>query len=148
MMPAIVGTTGTGTVHRGNFSWATVPQITGSSGITTSVSVNASGGRTEIAVQERLGVVAGGVFGGLVGGFGLGTGLGVGLGVGIGALGSAVFSALFPLGIIGAAYLGARAIYKAVVRGRKREMKRIIDRVMEFFENEPSAEDGRKEYIE
>lgn len=94
------------------------------------VVVSARDGETEIRIEERLHRFAGGLFGGGVGGFGTGVGLGVGLRVGLEVLGSALFATVFPLAVIGMAYIGAREIYRAVVRRRRRVIGELLDRLV------------------
>jgi hypothetical protein len=58
------------------------------------------------------------------------VGLGVGLGVGLEVLGSALFATLFPMGVVGLSYIGARQIYRAVTKGRRRAMERLFEHVL------------------
>jgi hypothetical protein len=83
-------------------------------------------GKTMIRIDERLGQLAGALFGGIIGGGGGGSG-GIAM-----AIGTAVFHSLaVSLGIwggtIGGAYLLARTIYGAQARGRRKELRALIE---------------------
>jgi len=92
------------------------------------VVVSARDGETHVRIEERLHQTAAGLFGGIIGGVGGGLGLGAGLPMGI-AAGSALLTALFPLGIIGLSYMGAKEIYRAVVKRRRTAVSELMDRV-------------------
>jgi len=98
------------------------------------VTVTSSDGRTRIRIEERLSTLAGNLFGRMVGGGGGGIGLGVGLGVGAG-LQSAAFAILWPVSIIGGAYLLARSIYTSTARKRQRVLRDLLDRLTERIED-------------
>jgi hypothetical protein len=104
------------------------------------VVVSARRGETHIRVEERLHQFASGLFGGIIGGVGGGVGLGVGLPIGLEALGSALFATAFPLGIIGLSYLGARQIYRQVIKRRRAKLAELLDSVTEAVRR--SIEDG------
>jgi len=96
---------------------------------TIQVVVNARGGETRIRIEERLNQFAGGLFGGTLGGIGGGVGMGLGLPLGIEVFGSALFAVAFPIGILGLTYIGAREIYRTVVKSRRRKMAVLLDAV-------------------
>jgi hypothetical protein len=90
------------------------------------VTVTPRAGRTVIRIEERFGGLAGGLFGGIVGGAGGGGGgavIGV-IGGAFGALGPAL--AVASLIVLGS-FLLARAIFRAVVRRRLRQLHRLLD---------------------
>ncbi len=93
------------------------------------VVVSSRDGETHIRVEERLHQLAGGLFGGITAGVGAGVGVGVGLPVGIVTLGSALFAVAFPLGIATISFIGARAIYRAVVAHRRKILGDLLERV-------------------
>lgn len=95
----------------------------------TQVSIVCRDDRTRILIEERMGGLAGGLFGGIVGGVGGGLGLGVGLGVGIDVLNSVLFSVAFPAGVIGSAYMLARAIFGSIARRRRRRLRELLDQL-------------------
>lgn len=95
------------------------------------VVVSARRGETYVRVEERLHQFASGLFAGTIAGVGGGVGLGVGLPIGLEVLGSAFFAAAFPLGIIGLSYLGAREIYRQVVKRRRAKLAELLDRITE-----------------
>lgn len=90
--------------------------------------VSARDGETHIRIEERLHQFAGGLFGGILGGVGGGIGLGAGLPMGM-ALGSVLLAVLFPVGVLGLSYLGSKEIYRAVVKGRRKVVSQLMDRV-------------------
>ncbi|MDX1673309.1 MAG: hypothetical protein R3314_00800 [Longimicrobiales bacterium] len=97
------------------------------------VMVSSRDGETRVRVEEGYGVLVGGLFGGGVGGLGGGLGFGVGMGVGA-AIGSPLMMVAFPVGAIGLAYLGSRAVYSGVVRRRRRALDRLLDDVVAVLE--------------
>jgi hypothetical protein len=102
---------------------------------TLQVVVSSRDGRTRIRIEERLSQLAWAMFGGMIGGGGGGIGLGVGLGVGLGALQSALFAIIWPVGIIGGAYLLGRKVYRSTVRRRQRVLRELLDRLTEHVES-------------
>ncbi|MEQ9399029.1 MAG: hypothetical protein RJQ04_07640, partial [Longimicrobiales bacterium] len=90
------------------------------------VTVTSKDGRTSIRAEEHLRQLAAGVFGGGMGGFGTGIGLGVGLPIGIEVLGSVAFTVAFPVGVLGLSFLGARAVYRHVVGGRRKALADLM----------------------
>ena len=97
---------------------------------TIQVVVSARGGETRIRVEERLNQFAGGLFGGTLGGIGGGIGMGFGIGFGLEVLGSALFAVAFPIGVLGLTFMGAREIYRTVVKSRRRKMAALLDAVV------------------
>lgn len=89
------------------------------------VVVASLGGATRIRIEERYGALAGTVFGSGVGGVGAGVGFGVGMGVGV-AIGSALMMIAFPLALLGGTYLGSRALFGGIVRGRRAELEGLL----------------------
>jgi hypothetical protein len=98
---------------------------------TLQVTVSARDGSTRIRVEERLQKLAGGLFGGGLGGFGGGLGFGVGLPVGLEVLGSVAAAVAFPVGMIGLTWLGARAVFRRVVRKRRTVLASLMDSVVQ-----------------
>lgn len=93
---------------------------------TLQVTVTSKDGRTAIRVEEHLRQLAAGVFGGGMGGFGTGLGIGVGLPVGLEVLGSLAFTVAFPVGVLGLSFLGARAVYRHMVNGRRKVLEDLV----------------------
>lgn len=85
-------------------------------------------GETHIQLKESLGQTAGLVHSCALGGVGAGVGLGAGLPLAV-AFGSVLLGALFPLGVTGLSYIGARRIYRALVGKRRKAIDEIIARV-------------------
>lgn len=106
------------------------------------VSVAPRNGETVVEVEGRNGMLAGGIFGGLVGGVGIGAGLGVGFGVGIGALGSPLFAAAVPIAFVGASYVLARALFRAITRSRRRRLATITEQIRQVIDESRSTENG------
>jgi hypothetical protein len=98
---------------------------------TLQVTVTARDGATRIRVEERLQKLAGGIFGGGLGGFGGGLGFGVGLPVGLEVLGSVAAAVAFPVGVIGLTWLGARAVFRRVVRTRRKAVAALMEGVVQ-----------------
>lgn len=98
---------------------------------TVQLTVTSRDGTTQIKLEENLIQTAGGLFGGLTGGAGLGFGLGVGLPIGLEVLGSTLFAVAAPVGIMTLSFIGARWIYRATVKKRKRAMAKVFDRVVQ-----------------
>ena len=91
------------------------------------ISVVPRHGQTTIRVDERLSPIVGGIFGGVVGGAGGGIGGGMALPLTL----AITHSALAGFGAFGAAalsaYLGARAIFRTVRKGRERQLIELVD---------------------
>jgi hypothetical protein len=138
MIPNLAGENGAGSVAGGMLTWTTSAWVATRDSRSMNVLVSSSDGETSVRVQDRLGQLAGGVFGGLVGGVGCGAGFGVGFGVGLGVLGSAVFSILFPLGTLALSYLGARAIYRVVLNGRRQRIRDVADNIVRLLSQKPT----------
>lgn len=102
---------------------------------TLQVIVSSRDGRTTIRVEERLRQLAAGVFGGGMGGIGGGVGLGMGIPAGIG-LGSPLAAVALPAGLVALTYMGARGVYKAVVRGRRSAVADVFDAVVAVVTHE------------
>ena len=114
---------------------------------TLQVTVAARDGRTVVRVEERLGQLAGGVFGGGMGGFGGGLGFGLGLPLGIEVLGSAAVAVAFPLGILGLSYVGARAVYRHLVRGRRKALAALVHDLAAECRSAMEAADVRPDHL-
>jgi hypothetical protein len=97
---------------------------------TLQIVVTSRDGRTDIRLEENLGQLAAGLFAGMTSGFGIGAGMGVGLPIGLKLLGSVAFAIAAPVGVMGLAYLGSRAIYRAIVRRRRQAISHLFDRVV------------------
>ncbi len=93
------------------------------------VYISSRNGKTNIRAFEDLKQIAGGLFGGIGGGFGLGMGFPVAASMlthGQGLLGIAAGGA-----VMLTAYGGARAIFTYLSRKRQRELKEIVERVVQ-----------------
>lgn len=90
------------------------------------VAITSHDGETRIRIEEGYGALAGAVFGGGVGGVGAGVGFGVGVGVGT-AIGSLLMIIGFPVAVLGATYVGSRAIFGGVVRRRRGVLDRLMN---------------------
>ena len=97
---------------------------------TIQITVNSRDGQTSVRLEENLTQLVGAIFGGTIGGVGGGVGLGFGLGFGLNVLGSALFATLFPVGVVGLTYVAARAIYRAIVKRRRRAMGELFEQVL------------------
>lgn len=131
-LPTVMGETGQSSVFGKSVSYSTGELEAMRSGSRTQITIHAGEHQTLITASEDMRNVAGGVFGGLVGGFGGGVGFGVGFGVGLGALGSPLFAALFPFVAVGGAFLGARALYRGIVRSKRRRTQDRIERIIRY----------------
>lgn len=100
------------------------------------VVITARDGHTRIRLNERLHGLAGGLFGGIMGGGGGGIGMGVGIPVGIEVLGSALAAVVFPVGVLGIAYVTARGIFGTMVRKRERVLQNLLRRLTRAVEHE------------
>lgn len=92
--------------------------------------VTSRDGRTEVRLEENLGQLAAGLFAGMTSGLGIGAGMGLGLPIGLKVLGSVAFAVAAPVGVMGLAYIGSRAIYRAIVRQRRQAIGDLFDRVV------------------
>ena len=92
------------------------------------VLVVASGGKTLIRVEERLGGMATALFGGIIGGVGAGAGVGIGVGVGT-AIGSTLLAVGFPVFMLGGSYYLSRAIYGAYVKKERSKLRSLLDQL-------------------
>jgi len=97
---------------------------------TIQIVVTSRNGRTQIRLEENLTQFAAGLFGGMTGGAGLGIGIGVGLPIGLEFLGSALFAVAAPLGFVGLTFIASRAIYRAAVKRRTRQVADLFDHVV------------------
>lgn len=128
-LPSLLGETGQASVLGRTLSYATGELEAMRTGARTRVTVHAGSERTTVSVVDDMRTMAAGLFGGIVGGVGLGVGFGVGFGVGLGALGSPAFAALVPIAAIGLSFLGARGLYRAIVRGRRARVEERLNRI-------------------
>jgi hypothetical protein len=94
---------------------------------TIQIVVSTRDGATHVRLEENLSQMAAGLFGGTIAGFGLGAGLGLGIPIGVEVLGSALFAVAAPLGVLGISFVGARAIYRGIVRRRNRAVNELFD---------------------
>lgn len=97
---------------------------------TVQLTVTSRDGRTHIRLEENLTQLATSVFAGGTLGAGLGVGTGVGIPLGI-ALGSVALATALPIGIVAGSFVGSRWLYRAMVRGRRRRMSTLLDRLVE-----------------
>jgi len=86
-------------------------------------------GETLIRVEERLGQLAGAVFGVSVGAVGSTVGFAVGLPVALEVLGSGLLAVAFPVATLALSYLGAREIFRRVVRRRRSILSELADQL-------------------
>jgi hypothetical protein len=108
---------------------------------TIQIVVSSRDGQTQIRLEEDLTQTAMGWMAGLTAGGGIGLGMGVGMPIGIEVLGSAAFAIAFPLGTVAIAYIGARAVYRGIVKRRRSVVGALFDRVVE--EARASIDAGR-----
>lgn len=109
---------------------------TGSSGLASTrlsnlmVAITARNGRTEIRVTERLETLASALFGALfVGGGAVGVALSGA--IGMGELGSPLVFAAGATTVLGSVYGMARTFYSRSARKRRRELQRMVARMVE-----------------
>ena len=62
--------------------------------------------------------------------FGIGAGLGLGFPLGIEVLASPLFTAAAPIGMLGISYIACRAIYRGIVKRRKKRIADLFDRIV------------------
>jgi hypothetical protein len=93
------------------------------------VVISSRDGETSIQVEETYGQIAGGLFGGVGGGVGFGVGMGVGIPAGL-EIGSAVAAFGLPVAILGLTYFCVRGLYRRIVRGRRRVLDELFDRLV------------------
>ena len=132
---AITGENGNTSLADGVVSWKLNPFIAMRRGIDMKIEIDNAGSETHIVVTENLSGAAGGVFAGMGAGGGLGLGLGAGLGIGIAVLSSPLFTVLFPVAALGGFYLGARRIYKNIVRSRRRTLDALAKKIRVYLED-------------
>ena len=94
---------------------------------TIQVVVTSRDGHTHVRLEENLSQLATGVFAGGTAGLGLGVGLGVGLPIGLEVLGSVAFAVAAPVAAVALSYIGARQIYREVVRRRNQAITDIFE---------------------
>ncbi|MCH7992659.1 MAG: hypothetical protein IIC35_09610 [Gemmatimonadetes bacterium] len=87
-------------------------------------------GHTLVRLEENLTQLASGLFAGTTIGFGVGTGVGIGLPIGLNVLGSMPLAFAAPVGMIGISYVASRAIYRAIVRHRRRAIDELFSRTV------------------
>lgn len=101
-----------------------------SKGRTIQIVVTSRDGHTLVRLEENLTQLASGLFAGTTIGFGVGTGVGIGLPIGLNVLGSMLFAFAAPVGMIGISYVASRAIYRAIVRHRRRAIDELFSRTV------------------
>jgi len=94
---------------------------------TVQIVVTSRDGRTHLRLEENLMQMASGLFAGTTLGGGLGLGLGLGLPIGLEVLGSVLFAVAAPVGAVALSYLTSRAIYRTVVRRRRKAQSALFD---------------------
>jgi hypothetical protein len=98
---------------------------------TVQVTVTSRDGQTHVRLEENLQQVAGGVFGGGFFGVGIGVGMGAGLPLaGYLGLGGSLLAAAFPLGALGLAFIGARQVYRSIVKKRRSVMADLFGKIV------------------
>ncbi|MFW5686437.1 MAG: hypothetical protein ACOC0O_07285 [Spirochaetota bacterium] len=128
-LPSLLGETGQASVMGRTLTYATGELEAMRTGARTRVTVHAGSERTTVSIVDDMRTMAAGLFGGIVGGVGLGVGFGVGFGVGLGVLGSAAFAAIVPIAVIGLSFIGARGLYRAIVRSRRDRIEERLARI-------------------
>ncbi|HSW30487.1 MAG TPA: hypothetical protein VLH75_13460 [Longimicrobiales bacterium] len=93
------------------------------------VVVSVRRGETFIRVEERLGQLAGAVFAVSMGAVGSTVGFAVGLPVALEVLSSAVLAVGLPLGAVALSWVGAREIFRRLVRRRRSLLAELIDQL-------------------
>jgi hypothetical protein len=93
------------------------------------VVVSVRRGETLIRIEERLQQLAGAVFGVSMGAVGSTVGMAVGLPVALQVLGSGVLAVGFPVGTMALCFLGAREIFRRLVRRRRNVIADLTDQV-------------------
>jgi hypothetical protein len=93
------------------------------------VMVASRDGQTTIQAEEHLHRLAGAIFGGGVGGGGTGVGVGFGLPLALNLLGSPLFAVAFPVGVTALAWMGAREIFRRIVRKRRKVLGELVARL-------------------
>jgi hypothetical protein len=93
------------------------------------VVVSVRRGETLIRAEERLGQLAGAVFGVSVGALGSTVGMAVGLPVALEVLGSGLLAVAFPVGAVALSFLGAREIFRRLVRRRRSLIAELVDQL-------------------
>ena len=101
-----------------------------SKGRTIQIVVTSRDGHTLVRLEENLTQLASGLFAGTTIGFGVGTGVGIGLPIGLNVLGSKLLAFAAPVGMIGISYVASRAIYRAIVRHRRRAIDELFSRTV------------------
>jgi hypothetical protein len=101
-------------------------EIVGRRGRTRSlqVTVTSRNGETRIQAEEHLHHLARAIFAGSGGVGGV-----VGMNIGLTVLHSALAATLLPVGVIGVAYLGARAVFGHVVAARRERLAGVVDQL-------------------
>ncbi|MDQ2667915.1 MAG: serine/threonine protein kinase [Gemmatimonadota bacterium] len=89
------------------------------------VSITATGGRTTIRAEERLGQSAGGIFGSIVGGVGGGLGT-ASVGVTMGHMHNPLLAIGVLTFLVGTAYTVARGIFTSTSRTRARQLEHLV----------------------
>jgi hypothetical protein len=98
---------------------------------TVQITVTSRDGQTHVRLEENLHQLAGGVFGGGVGGVGVGVGVGMGLPLaGFLGLGGSLLAAVFPIGVLGLSYIGAREVYRTVANSRRAVMGGLFEKIL------------------
>jgi hypothetical protein len=93
------------------------------------VVVTSRDGETTLQAEERLQRLAGAIFGGGVAGGGSGIGVGFGLPLALNVLGSPLLAFAFPLGAMALGWMGAREIFRRIVRKRRKVLSELVARL-------------------
>ena len=90
------------------------------------ISVMPRGGKTTVRIDEQLTHLTGGIFGGMIGGIGGGLG-GAVMGTVAGSTAGPLVGLTAWLGVVGAAYLGARYTFRRVSKGREEKLHQLAN---------------------
>jgi len=132
-LSTLMGEDGVPSAAEGIVGWRTHPTTAMRTGREIQVEVRSFGGNTHVSARQTLTGIAVGLFAGLCCGGGIGIGVGIGVGVGVGALGSALFATLFPIGVLGLSYWGARFAYKKIVANARLKVEALSTKVHDYL---------------
>lgn len=135
-----IGIPGNLSITRKQLFWKSSQMMNGDNSWNLQISVHSGKKSISVDIQNRQGLLAGGLFGGLVGGLGMGLGFGVGFGVGLGALQSGLFTAIFVPAALAGSFLLARSIFSAVSSRRRKKLENLYSQITETLQQEASTQ--------
>ena len=109
---------------------------TGQNADSAQITITSRDGRTELHAERNRTQTAVGLMAGMAGGGGVGVGVGMGIPLGLEALGSPLAAVLIPAGVLAAAYVGARSLFRGGHRRHMRRMERLLDKLVERIQDE------------